>query len=292
MADIDDFRRKALLHRSMSRFPATRGAAKLAFARLCRDADGEILSARQTIAGIPVDLDLSRSADRTIYLQGACDLRGVRAIDRLMARLDVRTAWDVGANRGNHSAFMRRKCRRLFSFEPNLEEYDRLTKLFIGDNSAIQLNIGLSDHDGELPFLVSDGDSGNSTFEISDFGTSTSVKVRPGDDVAAEYNLSDIDFIKLDVEKHEARVLEGMRNIFRNQRPTMIFEILKENNISGIDFHSVLPNYRLFGNRIGFVSSISMSAYEFCEFEFGRTYMCALAAPEEKVILLRDLLPR
>jgi FkbM family methyltransferase len=292
MADIDDFRRRANFHRSMSRFPATRRAAKLAFAKLCRDAGSENLSARRTIAGIPVDLDLSRAADRTIYLQGACDLRGVRAIDQVMARLDVRTAWDVGANRGNHSAFMRRRSRRLFSFEPNPEEYNRLYNLFESDRCATQLNIGLSDHVGELPFLVCEGDSGNSTFEIPRNGANTSVRVRTGDDVAAEYNISDIDFIKLDVEKHEFRVLRGMRNIFSNQRPTMIFEILQDDNVESIDFCSDLPRYRLFGNKIGFVSSISMTAYQFCEFEYGRTYMCALAVPEEKVKRLRDLLPQ
>ena len=93
----------------------------------------EALHAKLQGAGLPVRLDLRRSSDRAIFLYGRCDPRGVAAIERVMAALDCRTAWDVGANRGNHSAFMRRHCRRLFAFEPDPAEFPRLTALLGGE---------------------------------------------------------------------------------------------------------------------------------------------------------------
>jgi hypothetical protein len=56
-------------------------------------------------------------------------------------------------------------------------------------------------------------------------------------------------------------------------------------------FQTLLPNYRLFGNRMSVRSNITMSAYEFCRFRYNTTYMSALAVPEEKMTLLVDILP-
>jgi FkbM family methyltransferase len=289
--DEREFWSKAASYRRLSGIPLTRNYARRAFAALCNEYPGEISRVDERIADLPIELDFSIPADRTIYLQGACDLRGVRAIERVMTRLNVRTAWDVGANRGNHSAFMRRHCDRLFSFEPNPREFARLKTLFRADRGVIPLNIGLSDQVGELPFLIFDSESGNSTLEVSTGTANCVVSVSTGDRIAADHVLSDVDFIKLDVEGHEKRAITGMRSIFHVQRPVMIFEILEAQSTPDIDFADILPNYRIFGNKTGPVSRVTMSAYDFCPFEYGKTYMCALAAPEERLTDLADLLP-
>jgi FkbM family methyltransferase len=172
--------------------------------------------------------------DRTIFMQGGCDLRGVRAMERVMQRIKPRTALDIGANRGNHAAFMRRHCDRLVCFEPNPVEYGRLSRLFEGDPGTILLNVALSDRSGEMPFLIYEVESGNSTLEVAPSDANARVQVETGDAIAGLHGLNDIDFIKLDVEGHEKAAFLGLSGVINKQRPFVVFEILEaQNSLAG-----------------------------------------------------------
>ena len=284
------FWRAAALYRTLAAFPPTRGFAKRRFADLGR-ALPSATALPGVLAGIPVTLDLRDPCDRDAYLFGGNDPRGVGAIVEVMKRLGCRTAWDVGANRGNHTAFMRQHCQRLFAFEPNPAEFIRVETLFAGDAGVVPLNVGLSFTDGVLPFHIQPDISGGSSFELEGRAANFEAKVRTGDAVASEHGLSDIDFLKIDVEGHETAVLRGLADVIRTQRPVIILELLEANNRPDAGLEALMPGYRFFGNRIGFVSSLIRTAYSFCPFEYGRAYMSALFVPEEKLGLLADLLP-
>jgi FkbM family methyltransferase len=288
-AVTDAFWRSARLCRALVRFPATRQAGKRWLSALARRFPGPRLTHESQLADKHIILDLTQPADRDIYLYGRGDPRGVGAIERVMRRLGCRTALDVGANRGNHAAFMRRHSHRLFAFEPHPFEYQRLAALFAGDGQVTALNLGLSDTDGELPFRLDEANSGISTFEIGDGLANATSLVCTGDAFAADYALRDIDFIKIDVEGHEAKVLRGLAGVIRAQRPVIIMEILESQSRPEAGFEALLPGYRFFGNRTGFWSGLTLSAYDFCAFRYGKTYMSALMVPEEKVRLLRGL---
>ncbi len=287
-----DFWREAARLRAMVRNPLMRGYAKRRFGRLCRSQGDADLTLDETLAGLPVRLDLKEPADREIYLFGRNDPRGLGAIEAVMARLDCRTAWDVGANRGNHAAFMRRLSRRVFAFEPNPVEFRRASALLAGDPVVTLLNLGLSDQEGELPFLIDEHDSGGSTFAVDRDKANFVAKVSTGDAVAAEHGLTDIDFIKIDVEGYEKNVLRGLSNVIATSRPVVGVEILANQNTPDDNIIGFLPDYEVFGNRMGLVSNAFMTPYTFCRFELGRTYMSALMVPREKLDRLGALLPR
>ncbi len=186
---------------------------------------------------------------------------------------------------------MRPLCRRLFCFEPNPAEFLRLSDLFQNDRHVTVLDIGLSDVCATRPFLIHNQESGNSTFEVIPDQANANLRVETGDEIVHAYDIADLDFIKIDVEGHEACLLKGLSSTIRQQRPVIIFEILELQSTIDFGFESLFPNYLIYGNRTGLISKITMSAYTFCEFNYGNTYMCALAVPIEKKAYLRNLLP-
>lgn len=293
---VDDdkwFWRRAAFHRVLARFPATRQLGKRGLASVCSGPEtaSQPIAVAGELAGIPLMLDLRDTSDRDIYLFGGGDPRGVSAIERVMARLAVRTAWDIGANRGNHAAFMRRHCERLFCFEPNPGEYRRLADLFRDIDRITPVNLGLSSIEGRLPFHIDQAASGGSSFELDGRPANFEAEVNTGDHTARAFGLTDIDFLKIDVEGHEIAVLRGLRDVIRNQRPVIVMEILEANNRSDSGLVELLPGYRFFGNRIGLLSGITRSAYSFCRFRTDVTYMSALLVPEERLGRLEGLLP-
>jgi FkbM family methyltransferase len=294
MGDLQtaDFWREAARLRAQAQSPLTRGLAKRRLGHLCKASAGTDLFVETTIARLPVRLNLREPADREIYLFGRGDPRGLGAIEAVMARLDCRTAWDVGVNRGNHSSFMRLHCRRLFGFEPNPAEFQRASSLMASEANVTLLNIGLSDQEGELPFMIDEQDSGGSTFAVDREKANFVAEVRTGDSVAAQYGLTDIDFIKVDVEGYEKNVLRGLSGVIATSRPVIVVEILQQQNTDTDNIVGFLPGYAAFGNRMNLASTLYSKPYTFCRFEIGKTYMCAMLVPIEKLDRLAPLLPR
>lgn len=288
---MDNFWRKALQMRAQARNPLTRRHAKRGLGRLCQASDAAAIPFESAIAGLPVSLDLKHPADREVFLFGRADPRGIGAIESVMRSLACRTAWDVGTNRGIHAAFMRQHCERLYGFEPNPVEFRRASGLLDAAPGITLLNLGLSDKDGELPFLIDELDSGGSTFAIEAAQANFVARVRTGDSVAAEHAVADLDFIKIDVEGYEKNVLQGLARTIASNRPVIVLEILANQNSAADNIIGFLPDYEVFGNRTGIVSNMFMTAYSFCAFELEKTYMSALMVPREKLDRLRPLLP-
>ena len=288
---MDGFWRQAGRMRMLARNPLTRGYAKRGLGRLCRASDASDIAIEVMIAGLPASLNLQRPADREVFLFGRADPRGIGAIELVMEKLDCRTAWDIGTNRGVHAAFMRRHCDRLYGFEPNPAEFHRASDLLATDDRVTILNLGLSDREGQLSFLIDEVDSGGSTFAILEHEANFLAHVRTGDSLAAELRISDVDFIKIDVEGYEKNVLAGLSGTIAANRPVIVIEILSNQNSALDNLNGFLPDYEIFGNETGFVSSIFMTPYTFCPFRLNMTYMCALLVPLEKRDRLRSLLP-
>lgn len=289
-AIVTTFWGRAALYRKLARIPITRAWARRRLSRLCASSKHSMVFP-STLAGLPVDLDLSDGTDRDIYLLGRSDARGVAVLEQVMERLKCGTAWDIGTNRGNHAAFMRLHCRELYCFEPNPVEYNRARALLTMAANVSVLNIGLSSVIGKLPFFIDSNASGSSSFELEGRQPNFGADVSTGDDISTKYAMKDIDFIKIDVEGHEHSVLLGMRNLIAQNRPVIIMEILSENNRPDINLREILEDYEFFGNCTGLLSGITKSAYTFCRFQYGVTYMSGMFIPREKTNRLALLLP-
>jgi FkbM family methyltransferase len=140
------------------------------------------------------------------------------------------TVLDIGANIGNHSIFFAKFFNRVYSFEPNPITYEVLrmnAKYTPTDGDIIPLNFGLSDKEGDLPFLVSNTNMGGSRIllESSDITGAGAifVPVRVADQID-EINNENVSLIKIDVEGHEINALRGAEKILLSKKPSILFE--------------------------------------------------------------------
>ena len=149
-----------------------------------------------------------------------------------MRAVDCRTALDVGANVGNHTAYFSDWARRVYAFELNPPVFERLQAFVAGARLAnvTAFPCGLSDRDDERTYYVFPGQAHLADVRAGPGAVAAGrVRVRRGDSIVAEAGIADIDVIKIDVEEHEFEVLNGLRATLARDRPVLFMEF-KENS--------------------------------------------------------------
>ena len=135
---------------------------------------------------------------------------------------------DIGANRGLFSFWMLHLGLRVAAFEPNPQMIRILRHRFpraLRERRLHIYEIALSNRDGEAVLHVPDG--------LSPLGTLNGGMVDP--DISVEEipvsrrRLDDfidepVGFLKIDVEGHEQRVLEGARRLLAKYHPSILIE--------------------------------------------------------------------
>lgn len=141
------------------------------------------------------------------------------------------TGWDVGANCGQTLGVMKDSFRHVVAFEPAqecwpyLEEHDHVTIMAIA----------LSDHDGQLDLielpdkidtgqLVTAGTHGMEWDPEHPDAYVRKVQARTIDSLLHKGELPPPDFMKIDVEGHELKVLFGARRTLAVVRPQLLIE--------------------------------------------------------------------
>ena len=146
---------------------------------------------------------------------------------------------DIGANVGQTSLWMDQYLKNkglnyhIYAFEPHPITYYKLsTNLNLNQSTKITpFNIGLSNIHSELE-LVEDCETNSGGFRIGKISpTQKGVKipVTTIDDFVKENQIKSIDFIKIDVEGFEFKVLQGAAGILRLQHPNLYIEFCPQN---------------------------------------------------------------
>lgn len=121
---------------------------------------------------------------------------------------DIKVVVDVGA-RADVEYLDLRPDIELHAFEPNPEFFAQL-KEKIGDRQAHLNNFGLGDVKGELPY--SDGRQGFVGGEEPTITQGRLLPVQTLDDYVYEKGIQQIDFLKIDTEGYDFKVLLGALN--------------------------------------------------------------------------------
>ena len=153
--------------------------------------------------------------------------RGEREIALLPALVDpARNAVDAGANKGVYSYFIAKHAKHVFAYEPNPKLFKILQRNIARNVTASP--IALSDATGSSILRVPFGSKGHSNqgASLSDAkvsGNFTPVEVATSriDDLG----LTDIGFIKIDVEGFESAVIRGAQKLIARDRPNLLVEI-------------------------------------------------------------------
>jgi FkbM family methyltransferase len=149
------------------------------------------------------------------------------------------TVFDIGANMGYYSTFFSRLVRkegRVFAFEPVPSTYQILQNNVIQEfyQSNITLhNLGLGNQIGQVDIYIPDQVSGQASLRKQDTGLWASAKevisynitIDRLDDFIERNNISNIDFIKIDIEGAELDCIKGGIDSLRKLKPKLYLEV-------------------------------------------------------------------
>lgn len=136
---------------------------------------------------------------------------------------------DIGANIRNHSLYWskKRNARKIYCFEPIRDTFQVLKKniaLNHLENIIFPVDVGLSDEKAMAKIK---------RFTYSDVGGTSITKDGTGDiQLESLDNIEIIDFVKIDVEGHEIKVLNGAANTINKYNPDIFIESFSNNYIT------------------------------------------------------------
>lgn len=140
-------------------------------------------------------------------------------------------ALDIGANLGIFSMTMARAVGptgRIFAYEPTSDTRGRLerSKAINGADNLVIVGSALSDTEREGRIVFGASSELNRLGEAGDSGEA--VHLTSLDLEAARLGWSGIDFIKMDAEGEELRIVAGGKSVFEAGSPVVMFEIKSE----------------------------------------------------------------
>jgi FkbM family methyltransferase len=166
---------------------------------------------------------------KALFFSGEFEKKEIELCNRFIKNDSV--VLDIGANIGLHSISFSRLAPGglVISFEPSKDTFSLLLNNIQGINNILPLNIGVSDKTQVAEFYVA---SDNAYSSLKDTGRKEirekiSVLCMSLDDLLPKLALKRIDFVKIDVEGFEQKVLEGMKLIIDKFNPVIFCEIYK-----------------------------------------------------------------
>lgn len=170
---------------------------------------------------------------REIAVAGTYEAAGLAAMQWLCDTGVVQSAatsvfLDIGANVGVYTVPLAPRFAQTLAFEPH-PLVNRVLELNVDINGLPHVSIircGLSDT--ERTAELSEGIPGNlgasSLERATDSARKYAIRLRRGDDVVREMAKSTMALVKIDVEGHEPKVIEGLSQVLRQDQPVVAFE--------------------------------------------------------------------
>ena len=157
------------------------------------------------------------------HIRGTYEVEVLRAVDHLVKPGAI--CYDLGASIGYISLLMARKARHVYAFEPAPHAIAILNKQAAanGLRNLTLIPTPISDSVREVSFALGDAAYGSGINEHETHFPVLRLTTTTLDLFAAENSAPD--FIKIDVEGEEGRVLEGARGLLTAKRPTIVCEL-------------------------------------------------------------------
>jgi len=141
------------------------------------------------------------------------------------------TAIDAGASFGVYSAFMSRYCNTVHAFEPVPLSFSILSYQLIRNQikNVVAHQSALSDRTGQrtmhIPKMSGTINYYRAGFETRSQEDTLTVEVASTTLDKFSEKISDCTFIKIDVEGHEQKVLNGGMNTINSYKPSLLIEL-------------------------------------------------------------------
>jgi FkbM family methyltransferase len=134
-------------------------------------------------------------------------------------------ALDVGGNVGNHALAFSTMFDEVITFEPFEPLFRRLEAKVAGRGNVRAHKFGLGSRPATVAFAPPSG-SNLGTGRVAEDGPNT-IAIEPGDRFLERASPGPVRFVKIDVEGHEADVLEGLAGTLREHRPVVFYEAFR-----------------------------------------------------------------
>ena len=186
------------------------------------------------IDGVKYLLDIRQKQDREFYFKQEYETENFNFIFKNEFFKKPFVFIDIGSNIGIYTLIIGKKfknCKKIISFEPILHSFKTLSvnvKVNKIDNITSLLNFALSNEDG----ITKMGSfSRNRQIQLSKF------EINKEGDIDVQTKIFDklfkfekeYIFIKCDVEGHEYKIIDGMRNTLQNNSCLLQIEIFNKN---------------------------------------------------------------
>lgn len=186
----------------------------------------------------------------------------MRALNIATRRPGDLVLFDVGAHTGGWSkaALGRAPGARIFAFEPAAGTF---AKLAVNTGNIAQISafpFGLSDQTATRELLISAGTAQKTSTEVASAGRLNvnvsdyqhqSAEFMRGDEFCAKHGVAHIDFLKVDTEGHDIKVLHGFADMLAERRIDVIqFEYNRLNIFARAllyDFYDLLESRYVIG---------------------------------------------
>ncbi|MFN3232165.1 MAG: FkbM family methyltransferase [Alphaproteobacteria bacterium] len=171
---------------------------------------------------LPLVLFSRAHLEKSTHVPNQFQLNGERFLLDAVSQLGFSVLFDVGANKGTWSTHV----HAVFS-DADLHAFEivpdtcRKLEAALGPGPHMHINeFGLSDQPGAVTVFLYDSDLLSSVFHFETGGDSSDAqitsRVERGADYCVNHGITSIDFLKVDVEGAEGRVLEGFRPLFES----------------------------------------------------------------------------
>ena len=182
-------------------------------------------------------LDLTQSIDRQIYLNGFYEKEQISYLKNICNLNKINHFLDIGANIGYYTLIFG-NIKNIYAFEPNKKNYHKLKENIILNKKNFKVyNFGLSSINSKSEIWYTDINKmgGSAVYNKHDFELTKyenkkifkeKILLKKLDDVLNFKNLNIL--IKIDVERHEKNVLEGMKKLINQNNIILQIEIFDE----------------------------------------------------------------
>ncbi|MFD1552694.1 hypothetical protein DNU06_08985 [Putridiphycobacter roseus] len=207
--------------------------------------EGDIIYKSYT--GLKYKLNLKDHVMKQVYLMGIYEKNTFRQLSKYVKTTD--TFVDVGANIGTYTLGLSSliKKGRIISFEPNpralvyLEENIKMNQI---ENITVNA-VGLSNKDETLT-LYTPHLTGASIHKFKDSDQQETISLTTLDSYCKKNNINNIDILKIDIEGHEFKCLQGAVNIIKKSKNMILIVEIDDNclkaNISKEDLFEFIQN--------------------------------------------------
>lgn len=182
--------------------------------------------------------NLIETVAQEIFVNGGYEPESIQFISENLPQNGVFI--DIGCNIGAISIPLakKRKDLKIYSIEGSQRVFDYFVKNIALNKltNITPIKAALSDKDGmEMTFYSPDVKFGKGSFSKNFVSNSEPLKTSTLSSLVKQYNISQIDFVKIDVEGYESKVFAGGLDDIVNHSPIILFEFADWAEATAID---------------------------------------------------------